>query len=148
MEYMHSTAVPPPEVTTEFELESTGVYLLNCYVLLIEDTPLLVEGLTMQWLDQYGNCLEKGSITLLGDGRRKLSIEYKPQMTSDEGNYTCQVSLSSENMFIALQQPTVTNVTQTVVVTSKYNRLKKQGIRGGCNLYAEFITAIRFMFHC
>ena len=40
-------------------------------------------------------------------------------MTSDGGVYTCQVSLSSENMFIALQQP-VTNVMHTVIVTSKH----------------------------
>ena len=121
MEYMHSTAVPPPEITTEYIAVTTG-YILFCYALLIEDTPLLVDGLTMEWLDQYGSSLKKSSgasIAVLSDGRRRLFINHKPQMTSDGGVYTCQVSLSSENMFIALQQPTVTNVTHTVTVTSK-----------------------------
>ena len=123
MEYMHSTAVPPPEVTTEYKTVPAG-YILRCNVLLIEDTPLLVDGLTMEWFNQSdGSSLKKSSgtsITVLSDGRRRLFINHKPQMTSDGGVYTCQVSLSSENMFIALQQPTVTNVMHTVIVASKY----------------------------
>ena len=54
MEYMHSTTVPPPEVTTEYRVVNKGV-LLRCYALLIEDTPLLVDGLTVEWLDQDGS---------------------------------------------------------------------------------------------
>ena len=122
MEYMHSTAVPPPEVTTEYKAAPAG-YILFCYALLIEDTPLLGDGLTMEWLDQYGSSLGKRSgtsITVLSDGRRRVGIGHKPQMTSDGGDYTCQVSLSSENMFIALQQPAVTNVTHSVIVMSKH----------------------------
>ena len=132
MEYMHSTAVPPPEVTTKYEAVAvTGDlgYELRCYALLVEDTPLLVDGLTMEWFNQSdGSSLKKssGTSTVLSDGRRRFGIEHKPQMTSDGGIYTCQVSLSSENMFIALQQPTVTNVTHTVIVTSKHNRLKRK----------------------
>ena len=122
MEYMHSTAVPPPEVTTEYTVVPAG-YILFCYALLIEDTPLLVDGLTMEWLDQSdGSSLGKksgASIAVLSDGRRRFGIDHKPQMTSDGGDYTCQVSLSSENVFIALQQP-VTNVMHTVIVTSKH----------------------------
>ena len=121
MEYMHSTAVPPPEVTTEYRAVPAG-YLLRCYALLIEDTPLLVDGLTMEWFDQYGSSLGKRYGTNIGvssDGIRRFAISHKPQMTSDGGVYTCQVSLSSENMFIALQQPTVQNVTHIVIVTSK-----------------------------
>ena len=57
----------------------------------------------------------------LSNGRRRLSIEHKPRMTSDGGDYTCQISLSSENLFIALQQPTVTNVTHSVIVMSEYD---------------------------
>ena len=116
---MHSTAVPPPEVTTEYKAVPAG-YILRCYALLIEDTPLLVDGLTMEWLDQDGSSLGKRSGTLLSDGRRRFGIDHKPQMTSDGGDYTCQVSLSSENVFIALQQPTVTNVTHSVIVMSEY----------------------------
>ena len=122
MEYMHSTAVPPPEVTTEYKAVPAG-YVLFCYALLIEDTPLLVDGLTMEWSDQYGSSLKESSgtsIAVHSDGRRRVGIDHKPQMTSDGGVYTCQVSLSSENMFIALQQPTVQNVIHTVTVTSKY----------------------------
>ena len=121
MKYMHSTAVPPPEITTEYLAVPAG-YILLCYALLIEDAPLLVDGLTMEWFDHYGSSLGKRSgtsIAVLTDGRRRLSIAHKPQMTSDGGVYTCQVSLSSENMFIALQKPTVTNVTHVVIVTSK-----------------------------
>ena len=121
MEYMHSTAVPSPEVTIEYKAVPAG-YILFCYALLIEDTPLLVDGLTMEWLDQYGSSLGKRSgtsIAVLTDGRRRLGISHKPQMTSDGGDYTCQVSLSSENMFIALQHPTVTNITHSVIATSK-----------------------------
>ena len=119
MEYMHSTAVPPPEVTTEYIAVPAG-YILFCYALLIEDTPLLVDGLTMEWFNQSdGSSLGKTSgtsITVLSDGRRRLFINHKPQLTSHGGVYTCQVSLSSENMFIALQQPTVKNVIHTVIV--------------------------------
>ena len=127
MEYMHSTAVPPPEVTTEYKAVPAG-YLLRCYALLIEDTPLLVDGLTIEWFNQSdGSSLGKRSGTSIGtgyyDGRRRFGIDHKPQFTSDGGDYTCQVSLSSENMFIALQQPTVTNVTYTVIVTSKHVNL-------------------------
>ena len=121
MEYMHSTAVPPPEVTTEYKAIPAG-YILFCYALLIEDTPLLVDGLKMEWLDQYGSSLNKKSGTSIGvlsDSRRWLGIHHKPQMTSNGGDYACQVSLSSENMFTALQQPTVINSTYTVVVTSE-----------------------------
>ena len=126
MEYMHSTAVPPPEVTTEYKAVPAG-FILRCNALLIEDTPLLVDGLTMEWFNQSdGSSLGKRSgtsITVVSDGRRRFSISHKPQMTSDGGVYTCQVSLSSENMFIALQQPTVTNVVYTVIVTSKHANL-------------------------
>ena len=121
MDHVHSTAVPPPEVTTQYKAVPAG-YLLLCYALLIEDTPLLVDGLTMEWLDQYGSSLEKRSgtsIPVVSDGRRRLGISHKPQMTSDGGDHTCQVSLSSENMFIALQQPTVKRVMYTVIVMSK-----------------------------
>ena len=125
MEYMHSTPVPPPEVTTEYKAVPAG-YILRCNVRLIEDTPLLVDGLTMEWFNQSdGSSLGKRSgtsITVLSDGRRRIGIDHKPQMTSDGGVYTCQVSLSSESMFIALQQP-VTNVMHTVNVTSKYINL-------------------------
>ena len=121
MEYMHSTAVPPPEVTTEYTAVPAG-YLLRCYALLIEDTPLLVDSLTMEWFNQSdGSSLGKRSgtaIAVLSDGRRRFSIGHKPQLTSHGGVYTCQVSLSSENMFIALQQPVI-NVMHTVIVTSK-----------------------------
>ena len=61
-------------------LSNTAVpagYLLRCYALLIEDTPLLVDGLTMEWLDQYGSGLNEKSgtkITVLSDGRRQLNI--------------------------------------------------------------------------
>ena len=122
MEYMHSTAVPPPEVTTEYTVVPAG-YVLFCYALLIEDTPLLVDGLTIEWFNQSdGRSLGKRSGTstpVLSDGRRRVGIDHKPQVTCDGGVYTCQVSLSSENMFIALQQPTVQNVMHTVIVTSK-----------------------------
>ena len=117
------TAVPPPEVTTEYKAVPAG-FMLRCNVRLIEDTPLLVDGLTMEWFNQSdGSSLGKRSgtsITVLSDGRRRFSIDHKPQMTSDGGVYTCQVSLSSENTFIALQQPTVQNVTYTVIVTSEF----------------------------
>ena len=86
MEYIHSTAVPPPEVTTEYTAVPAG-YLLRCYAQLIEDTPLLVDGLTMEWFNQSdGSSLEKRSgtsIPVLSDGRRRLFIDHKPQMTSD-----------------------------------------------------------------
>ena len=128
MEYMHSTAVPPPEVTIWYIAVPAG-YILRCSVLLIEDTPLLVDGLTVEWFNQSdGSSLGKRSGTSIGvpmndDKIRRFGVDHKPQMTSDGGNYTCQVSLSSENMFIALQQPTVTNVTHTVIVTSKHVNL-------------------------
>ena len=122
MEYMHSTAVSPPEVTTEYKAVPAG-YILRCNALLIEDTPLLVDGLTMEWFNQSdGSSLGKRSgtsITVVSDGRRRLFISHKPQMTSDGRVYTCQVSLSSENMFIA----PVTNVMHTVIVTSKHVNL-------------------------
>ena len=127
MEYMHSTAVPPPEVTTEYKAVPAG-YILYCYALLIEDTPLLVDGLTIEWFNQSdGSSLGKRSgtsIAVLSDGRRWFGIDHKPQLTSHGGVYTCQVSLSSENMFIALQQPTVKNVMYTVIVTSKHVNLR------------------------
>ena len=124
MEYMHSTAVPPPEVTTEYTMVTNGV-LLRCYVELVEDTPLLVDGLTIEWFNQSdGSSLGKRSGTAIGinddDGRRQFAITLlNPQRTSYAGVYTCQVSLSSENMSIALQQP-VTNVMHTVNITSKF----------------------------
>ena len=122
MEYMHSTAVPPPEVTIEYTVVPAG-YALFCYALLIEDTPLLVDGLTMEWFDQTDDSSLKKtsgtSITSLSDGRRQLSIDHKPQMTSHGGNYTCQVSLSSEKSFIVLQKPTLIMVIHTVLVTSE-----------------------------
>ena len=103
MEYMHSTAVPPPEVTTEYIVVLAG-YVLWCYALLIEDTPLLVDGLTMEWFNQSdGSSLKERSgtaIAVLSDSRGRVGINHKPQMTSDGGVYTCQVSLSSENMFM------------------------------------------------
>ena len=107
MEYMHSTTVPPPEVAIEYEETQNG-YILRCFALLIEDTPLLVDGLAVEWLDQYGTLLSS-------DGKRQVGYIAH---TSDGGVYTCQVSLSSENMSIALQQPTVTRVSHRVVVTS------------------------------
>ena len=127
MEYMTSTAVPPPEVTTESTMVNKGV-LLRCYVELVEDTPLLVDGLTVEWFNQSdGSGLGKRSGTAIGisvDGRRQFAITLEnPQKTSYAGNYTCQVSLSSENMFIALQQPNVKNVMETVFVTSKHVNL-------------------------
>ena len=49
--------------------------------------PLLVDGLTMEWFNQSdGSSLEKRSgtsIPVLSDGRRRLFIDHKPQMTSD-----------------------------------------------------------------
>ena len=124
MEYMHSTAVPPPEVTIGYKKVKLG-YVLFCYALVIKNTSLLVDDLTIEWLDQYGSSLKERSgtsITVLSDGRGRLGINHKPQMTSDGGVYTCNVSLSSENMFTTLEQP-VTNVMHTVIVTSKYVNL-------------------------
>ena len=115
------TTVPPPEVMTTY-LKVPAGYVLRCFVLLIEDTPLLVSGLTMEWLDPHGNSLKtrSGVSIAIEDGRRRVGIAHKPQMTSDAGVYTCQVTLElSGNMFIASQQP-VTRVSQTVFVASEY----------------------------
>ena len=75
-EYMHSTTVPPPEVAIEYEETQNG-YILRCYALLIEDTPLLVDGLAVEWLDQYGTLLSS-------DGKRQVGY------TSDGGVYTVE----------------------------------------------------------
>ena len=118
---MHSTVVPPPEVTSKYEGVPAG-YVLWCYVKLIEDTPLLVDGLTIEWFNQSdGSSLKKRSGTNLNkdsSGARQLGIEHKPQMTSDGGSYTCQALLQG-NMFITPQQP-VTNETYTVTVKSRH----------------------------
>ena len=78
-----STAVPSPEVTIEYKAVPAG-YILFCYALLIEDTPLLVDGLTMEWLDQYGSSLGKRSgtsIAVLTDGRSIWLWQLKALMT-------------------------------------------------------------------